>query len=67
MKTDNCPYCNNKMIKAGLYVIHGLRTPRLILEDDRHIKIQKYGFFTNHIKDISYCEHCKIYLGKTLE
>ncbi len=67
MINKNCPYCNNVMINGGLYVIHGARTPRIILENQKHIKIQKYGFFTNHIKDISYCENCKIYIGKTLE
>ena len=53
MINKNCPYCNNVMINGGLYVIHGARTPRIILENQKHIKIQKYGFFTNHIKDIS--------------
>lgn len=67
MINENCPYCKNELIKAGLYVIHGLRAPRLILENQKQVKIQKYGFFTNHIKNVSYCEHCKIYIGKTLE
>ncbi|MEA4821669.1 MAG: PF20097 family protein [Erysipelotrichales bacterium] len=66
MKIDKCPYCGEQMQNGKLYFINNLRTPKIVLESNKEIKIRKRNF-DNHIKDVSYCEYCKIYLGKTLE
>ncbi|WP_441361830.1 PF20097 family protein [Acholeplasma laidlawii] len=66
MKIDKCPYCSNSLEQGKLYYINNLRTPKLILENKQQVKIQNYGW-SNHIKDVYYCNHCNIYIGKTFE
>lgn len=65
MNIDKCPYCNGKMESGKLYYINNLRTPKLVLESDKKIKINKWSF-NNHIKNVYYCEKCKIYIGNVL-
>ncbi len=66
MKIENCPYCGKQLENGKLYYINNLRTPKIVMENNKKIKVRKYNL-DNHIKNVFYCEQCKVYLGKTLE